>query len=130
LQINAKCVNIEAEMEPGATKVIWRLSCQPGRLSDPARPQVLDVVGLAEVAMILGVEKPRIGKWRRLGIVTVDGERIPFPTPIAVGLSAARKSERLGKGWDSLAATRLWWADDIRALAVRIRRRSRPRGDQ
>jgi hypothetical protein len=72
--------------------------------------------------MILGVEKPRIGKWRRWGIVT-DGGRIAFPEPIAVTQSASLDARQLGSGWNRLAATPLWWADDIRALLPFLRRR-------
>lgn len=49
-----------------------------------------DLVGTAEAAEILGVERPRIGRWRERGIM---------PEPIR-----------------QLAATPLWTKDQIKAL--------------
>ena len=56
----------------------------------PPRPRVvkpLDIVGTAEVAEILGVERPRIGRWMKRGVM---------PPPVAV-----------------LAATPVWYRKDI-----------------
>ena len=81
----------------------------------------LDIVGAAEVAeRILGVERARIGKWRRNGILLKTGERIQFPEPITVATSVAgfpNGHKREGKpDLTKLAATPLWWGDDIRRL--------------
>lgn len=58
-----------------------------------------DVVGTAEAAELLGVEKARLSKWRKLGVVLPDGRRVPFPSPVL-----------------ELAATPLWRGRDIRRL--------------
>ena len=101
---------------------------RPKKRLEPCRrrPQALDIVGTAEAAMLLGVERPRIGRWRRYGIA-VDGGRIPFPEPIPVAQTASPTANPLGAGWHRLSATPLWWGDDIRALAPRLRRRARRR---
>jgi len=65
----------------------------------------LDVVGTAEAADLLGVEKSRISKWRRLGVVLPDGRRVPFPRPVL-----------------ELQATPLWRGSDIRKLRDQLRR--------
>jgi hypothetical protein len=64
-----------------------------------------DLLGLAETAALLGVEKSRIGKWRHLGVVLRDGRRVPFPEPVL-----------------ELRATPLWRGRDIRALRRHIKR--------
>lgn len=103
----------------------------------------LDLVGAAEAAEILGVERARIGKWRRKGIVLSNGERVDFPAPIRVVTTCAKlrscvecgtafalekracpkcgseKSEEI-TDFTKLAATPLWWAEDIRAFAKRL----------
>jgi hypothetical protein len=58
-----------------------------------------DLLGLAETAATLGVERSRIGKWRRLGVVIPDGRRVPFPKPVL-----------------TVRATPLWSGRDIREL--------------
>jgi hypothetical protein len=63
-----------------------------------------DLLGWAEVAEALDVEKSRISKWRRLGVVLPDGRRVPFPKPVL-----------------ELRATPLWRGADIRALRDRLR---------
>lgn len=103
--------------------------------------QFLDLVGVAEVSdLILQVERARIGKWRKNGILLSTGERISFPEPIKVLTTAARekkctscrklyqdrkdecphcgaKEHKIMVDDTKLAATPLWWGDDIRALA-------------
>jgi Bacteriophage CII protein len=59
----------------------------------------LDLLGWAEAAEVLGVEKSRISRWRRLGVVLPDGERVSFPEPVLV-----------------LSAGPLWRGEDIRRL--------------
>ena len=63
-----------------------------------------DLLGLAETAELLGVERTRIGKWRKLGVVLPDGRRVSFPEPVL-----------------TLRATPLWRGRDIRRLRDRIR---------
>jgi len=63
-----------------------------------------DLLGLAETAEMLGVERQRIGRWRRLGVVLPDGRRVPFPEPIA-----------------ELRATPVWRGSTIRALRDQLR---------
>lgn len=63
-----------------------------------------DLLGWAEAAEILGIEKSRISKWRRRGVVLPDGRRVAFPKPVLV-----------------LRATPLWQGGDIRALRDRLR---------
>jgi len=63
-----------------------------------------DLLGLAETAAILGVERQRISRWRRLGVVLPDGRRVPFPKPLT-----------------ELRATPVWQGKDIRALRKRLR---------
>lgn len=123
-----------------------------------ARLMHLDLVGTAEAALeILKVERARIGKWRRKGILLSNGERIDFPEPILMVTTAATEKECLScgtryentttskvcpncgapgvnegkdyrevKDFTKLAATPLWWTDDIRALA-RTLARNKPR---
>jgi hypothetical protein len=66
-----------------------------------------DFYGTAEVAEALGIEKPRISRYRRLGVVLTSGERIDFPEPVLV-----------------LQATPLWRGEEIRALAAQLQRHS------
>jgi hypothetical protein len=65
----------------------------------------LDVVGTAEAAELLGVEKSRIAKWRKLGVVLPDRTRVRFPDPVL-----------------ELRATPLWRGRDIRRLRDQLRR--------
>lgn len=58
-----------------------------------------DLLGTAEVAELLGVEKSRLSRWRKLGVVLPDGERVPFPRPVL-----------------ELSATPLWRGQDVRRL--------------
>lgn len=91
------------------------------------RAMHLDLVGTAEAAEeILGVERARIGKWRRKGILLSNGERIAFPEPITVVTTCAKDEQSGEADHTKLAATPLWWADDIRALAKKLAR-NRPR---
>lgn len=116
---------------------------------DGARAMHLDLVGTAEAALnILNVERARIGRWRRIGILLADGTRIPFPEPIIMATTSAKQNrcDKCGTFYDyvepkagrkldgcpncgasaknatvvadhsKLAATPLWWSDDIRAL--------------
>lgn len=80
----------------------------------------LDLVGTAEAAeQILQVERARIGKWRRKGILLSDGSRIKFPEPIRMVTTSAHVERGTQKGepdHTKLAATPVWWGDDIRAL--------------
>jgi hypothetical protein len=69
----------------------------------------LDLLGLAEVAELLDVEPSRIGRWRRLGVVLQDGQRVPFPAPV-----------------HEVRATPLWHGDDLRPLVGRIVKRPPP----
>lgn len=88
---------------------------------DDGRLMHLDLVGTAEAAEeILHVERARIGKWRRKGILLSDGTRIKFPEPIQVVTTVAKIQSGPRKGepdHSKLAASPLWWGDDIRALA-------------
>lgn len=87
----------------------------------------LDLVGTAEAAeQILGVERARIGKWRRKGILLSDGSRITFPAPIHMATTSALIEGTSDPDHTKLAATPLWWADDIRALK-RTLDKNRPR---
>lgn len=110
----------------------------------------LDLVGTAEAAQeILHVERARIGKWRRKGILLSNGERIDFPEPIYQATTAATEKVcnkcathydtskaacpecgsrdcEIVKDYTKLAATPLWWADDIRALK-KVLDKNRPR---
>jgi hypothetical protein len=67
--------------------------------------RVPDLVGWAEAAELLGVEKSRLSKWRKLGVVLPDGRRIPFPSPVL-----------------ELSATPLWRGSDIRRLRDKLGR--------
>ena len=58
-----------------------------------------DLLGLAEVAEALGVEKSRIGRWRKRGVVLPSGLRVPFPAPVA-----------------ELVATPVWRRQDVQRL--------------
>lgn len=109
----------------------------------------LDLVGAAEAADILGVERARIGKWRRKGIVLSSGERVDFPEPIRMVTTCAklrrcadcntvyalekRTCPNCGSGaseeisdFTKLAATPLWWAEDIRKFA-KLLAKNKPR---
>jgi hypothetical protein len=94
---------------------------------DPeGRVMHLDLVGTAEAAeQILHVERARIGKWRRNGILLSSGERIEFPEPISMATTSAKHDDG-SADHGKLAATPLWWADDIRDLA-KIIARNKPR---
>lgn len=112
---------------------------------DGSRLMHLDLVGTAEAAEeILQVERARIGKWRRKGILLSNGERIMFPDPIFMATTAATEKRctncgtlyekgdkkpcpecgsaeyEIVKDFTKLAATPLWWADDIRALKKKL----------
>jgi len=63
-----------------------------------------DLLGTAEVAEVLGVEKTRLSRWRELGVVLPDGRRVPFPRPVLV-----------------VRATPLWRGSDIRRLRDQLR---------
>jgi hypothetical protein len=65
----------------------------------------LDFVGTAEAAELLGVEKSRLSRWRRLGVVLPDGRRVPFPRPVL-----------------ELQATPIWRGRDIRRLRDQLER--------
>lgn len=91
----------------------------------------LDLVGTAEAAEeILKVERARIGKWRRKGILLSTGERISFPDPITVVTTCAvfppGHSKEGQPDHSKLAASPLWWGDDIRGLA-KILSKNKPR---
>lgn len=117
---------------------------------DEGRLMHLDLVGAAEAAEeILHVERARIGKWRRNGILLKSGDRIAFPEPITVVTTLAKqkkcsscstlypldskacpscgsKTASETKDNSKLAATPLWWGDDIRDLASALEK-SRPK---
>jgi hypothetical protein len=57
------------------------------------------LLGTAEAADLLGVEKSRLSRWRKLGVVLPDGRRVSFPEPIL-----------------TLRATPLWRSRDIQRL--------------
>ena len=67
-------------------------------------PAKLDLLGWAETAETLGVEKSRLSRWRKLGVVLPDGQRVPFPEPVLV-----------------LRAGPLWQGEDIRRLREALR---------
>lgn len=129
------------------------LDGQSGRLMH------LDLVGTAEAAeQILKVERARIGKWRRNGILLGNGDRIDFPEPITMFTTSAKQNKcdvcgtlyeyvepKAGRDpqvcpncgandkkatvipdHTKLAASPLWWADDMRALK-KILDKNRPR---
>jgi hypothetical protein len=114
------------------------------------RAMHLDLVGTAEASeKILKVERARIGKWRRKGILLATGERIEFPQPVTLVTTSAKQNRCNGcsslyeyvepkpgrkpqecpgcgltdadatevPDHTKLAASPLWWGDDIRALA-------------
>jgi hypothetical protein len=58
-----------------------------------------DLLGVAEVAELLGVESQRISRWRQRGVVLPDGRRVRFPEPVQV-----------------LRATPIWRRADIERL--------------
>ena len=58
-----------------------------------------DILGVAEVAEVLGVEGQRIPRWRQRGVVLPDGRRVKFPDPVRV-----------------LRATPIWRREDIERL--------------
>ena len=93
---------------------------------DASRLMHLDLVGTAEAAeKILHVERARIGKWRRKGILLSTGERIQFPEPILMATTSATNDDGSTDS-SKLAATPLWWADDLRDLA-KVLARNKPR---
>lgn len=63
-----------------------------------------DLLGTAEVAEVLGVEKTRLSRWRELGVVLPNGRRVPFPQPVL-----------------ELRATPLWQGREIRRLRDQLR---------
>jgi hypothetical protein len=64
-----------------------------------------DLVGTFEAAELLEVERQRLSKWRRYGVVLPGGQRVPFPRPLI-----------------ELRATPVWRGRDIRALREQLRR--------
>jgi predicted RNA-binding Zn-ribbon protein involved in translation (DUF1610 family) len=110
----------------------------------------LDLCGTAEAAeKILHVERARIGKWRRKGILLSTGERVKFPEPILMVTTSALINEcsacrthfptdkhvcpKCGskvftevEDHTKLAASPLWWTDDITALA-KLLAKNKPR---
>ena len=62
-----------------------------------------DLLGVAEVAEVLGVEGQRIPRWRQRGVVLPDGRRVKFPEPVRV-----------------LRATPIWRREDIERLREAI----------
>lgn len=64
-----------------------------------------DLLGFAEVAELLGVERSRIVRWRARGIVLPDRRRVPFPRPVL-----------------TVRATPLWRGSDIRRLRRQLGR--------
>jgi hypothetical protein len=69
-----------------------------------------DLLGYAEAAEALGVEKSRLSRWRRVGVVLAAGRRVGFPRPVL-----------------KLRATPLWCGRDIRRLRdQQLRRRGEP----
>jgi predicted DNA-binding transcriptional regulator AlpA len=78
----------------------------PRQMPPPPLPVVtpLDLVGTAEVSALLGVERPRIGRWIHRGVM---------PQPVA-----------------HLAATPVWWREDVMVLKPWVdanRRNRRPK---
>jgi hypothetical protein len=65
----------------------------------------VDLLGTAEAAELLGVERSRIGRWRQRGVVLRDGRRVAFPAPLVV-----------------LRATPVWRGRDVRALRNELAR--------
>lgn len=63
-----------------------------------------DLLGTAEAAALLGVEKGRLSRWRKLGVVLPDRRRVPFPEPLL-----------------QLDATPVWRGRDIRRLRDQLR---------
>ena len=63
-----------------------------------------DLLGWAETAELLGVEKSRLVRWRKLGVVLPGGRRVPFPEPVL-----------------KLQATPVWRGRDIRRLRDQLR---------
>lgn len=53
----------------------------PPRPKQPKTVRQLDVVGTAEVAELLGVERPRIGRWIKRGVMPPTAARLSA-TPI------------------------------------------------
>jgi hypothetical protein len=66
----------------------------------------VDLVGGAEAAELLDVEKSRLSRWRKLGVVLPDRRRVPFPRPVL-----------------ELRATPLWRGRDIRRLRDQLGQR-------
>lgn len=96
----------------------------------PGRLLYIDLVGAAEAASLLGVERARIGKWRKNGILLKDGERVPFPDAIRVVTTVATNRQTGEPDHSKLAASPLWWGDDIRDLATLVQKKGTdPRGD-
>jgi len=63
-----------------------------------------DLLGTAEVAAVLGVEKSRLSRWRKLGVVLPNGRRVTFPQPVL-----------------EVSATPLWRGRDIREFRDLLR---------
>jgi hypothetical protein len=88
-----------------ATKTTARNGHIPPRPKQPKQVRQLEVLGTAEVAELLGVERPRIGRWIKRGVM---------PPTAAV-----------------LSATPLWHRRDIEKMRdwVEANRRSLKRDD-
>lgn len=67
---------------------------------EPKPKSIYDnLMGVAEVSDLLGVEGQRIPRWRRKGVVLPNGRRVKFPEPVRV-----------------LKATPVWERSDIERL--------------
>jgi hypothetical protein len=88
------------------SSVLAQIDSLPSNGAKPEKKQKLPrLLGTAEAADFLGVERPRIGKWLKMGVM---------PTPVA-----------------DLAGTPVWTIDQIRGMTKeRERRRRRPRGSE
>ena len=62
-------------------KIMDRNGHIPPRPKQPKTVRQLDVVGTAEVAELLGVERPRIGRWIKRGVMPPTAARLSA-TPI------------------------------------------------
>ena len=69
-------------------------------LTSNGKPASLDLVGTAEAAEILGVERPRIGRWRKYGVMPdpvaeLKAGPVWYRTQI-VGMKGEREKRRRG----------------------------------